>query len=214
VVRCSATKNVFGHVIPRKGADEEDFAANRVVKIIEWLGHSRLMLKSDNGPAVKALVRASLEIAKVEVKEIEQITSESPPAYDSQANGGTEVGVRVIRGLLRTLKLCLESRIDKHIPVGHPVVAWMLEHICPILTATVRGSDGRTPWARVRGKAFAQQMVGFGESVLYKYPTKGPKHAPHGNIGALGADGIFLGYNRSVNTFVIATKDGLATASF
>ena len=192
--------------------DEDGFVVDLVVNIIEWLGHSRLILKSDNEPAVKALVRASLEMAKVEVKAIEQITSESPPAYDSQANGGTEVGVRVIRGLLRTLKLCLESRIDKHIPVGHPIVAWMLEHVCLILTATVRGSDRLTSWARVRGRAFAQQMVGFGESVLYKYPTKGPKHAPHGNIGALGADGIFLGYNRSVNTFVLATKDGLVTA--
>ena len=96
--------------------------------------------------------------------------------------------------------------------MGHPVVAWMFEHVCLILTATVRGSDGITPWARVRGRAFAQQMVGFGESVLYKYPSKGPKHAPDGNIGALGADGIFLGYSRSSNTFVVATKDGIVTA--
>jgi hypothetical protein len=114
--------------------------------------------------------------------------------------------------MLRTLELCLGSRIDMHIPVGHPVVAWMLEHVCLILTATVRGSDGITPWTRVRGRAFAQQMVGFGESVLYKYPSKGPKHAPDGNIGALGADGIFLGYSRSSNTFVVATKDGIVTA--
>ena len=45
VVRCVATKNVFGHVVPCKGADEEDFAADRVVKIVEWLGHTELILK-------------------------------------------------------------------------------------------------------------------------------------------------------------------------
>ena len=212
IVRCLKSKSIFSHVVPVKGVDEDGFVVDLVVNIVEWLGHSRLILKADNEPAIQALIRASLEMIKVEVKDVEQITSESPPAYDSQANGGTEVGVRIVRGMLRTIKLCLEARIDKHIPVGHPIVAWMLEHVCLILTATVRGSDGMTSWFRIRGRAFAQQMVGFGESVLYKYPTKGPKHAPHGNIGPLGADGIFLGFSWSSNTFILGTKDGIVTA--
>ena len=67
---------------------------------------------------------------KVEVNAVEQVTRESPPTHASQANGGTEVGVRIIRGMLRTIKFCLEARIDKHIPVDHPVVSRMLEHVC------------------------------------------------------------------------------------
>lgn len=47
IARCAATKCLLGNVIPRKGADEEDFAAKRAVKIIEWLGHTGRTLKGD-----------------------------------------------------------------------------------------------------------------------------------------------------------------------
>ena len=210
IVRCHKSKGIFAHVVPCKGADEAGIVADMVVDDIEWLGHTRIILKADNEPAVQALARQALELAKVEVKELEQATTESPPAYDSQANGGTEVGIRVIRGMLRTLKLCLEQRLDKHIPVSHPVMAWLLEHVCVLLTATVRGEDGLTAWQRVRGRPFSQQLIGFGESVLHKYPTNGPRHNPHGNVGALGDDGVFLGFNRYSNTFMIWTGKGSA----
>ena len=102
-----------------------------VVNVIGWLGYSRIILKADNEPAIQALVRQSLEVIKVEVKEVEQVTNENPPAYDSQANGGTEVGVRIVRGMVRTLELCLEARINKHIPVGQPMMAlWLTSVLC------------------------------------------------------------------------------------
>ena len=81
------------------------------------------------------------------------------------------------------LTFCVEARIDKFIPVDHPVVAWLLEHTCLILSVGVRGSDGLTAWARVRGRAFNQRMLSFLESVFYKLPTKGPQAAPDGNMG-------------------------------
>ena len=66
---------------------------------------------------------------------------------------------------------------------------------------------------RVRGRAFAQPMIGIGESVFYRYPGKGPHHHPQGNVGALGAEGVFLGYNRSSNTFAIGDMQGNITAA-
>jgi len=65
----------------------------------------------------------------------------------------------LIRGLFMTLELCLESQVGRFIPVGHPVVSWLLEHTCFILNVRSRGADGMTPWARVRGRAFGQQVV-------------------------------------------------------
>ena len=81
-----------------------------------------------------------------------------------------------------------------------------------LLTATVRGEDGATAWMRLRGRPFAQQLVGFCGSVLYRYPTKGPRHDPHGNVGALGADGLFLGSNRHSNTFMAWTGSEYVSA--
>ena len=68
VTRCDATKCVFGHVVPRKGADEEDFVAGLVVKAVEWLGHTELIIKGDSGPALQALISRSLGLVRVKVE--------------------------------------------------------------------------------------------------------------------------------------------------
>ena len=57
-----------------------------------------------------------------------RLSKEEPAPYDSQSNGGTDVGVMLIRCLFRTLKLCLESQVGRYVPVGHAVVPWLLEH--------------------------------------------------------------------------------------
>ena len=208
VVRCFASKAVFGHVIPCKGLDEDGIVVTKVLQNLEWLGHTRLIIKSDNEPAIQALAKRAVDLAKIELKDMEQVGKEDSVAYDSMTNGGTEVGVGLLRGMFRTLKLCLEQRIDKQIPIDHPMVSWLMEHSSLLLSALVRGSDGLTAWKRIRGRAFGQPLVPIGESVLYKYPTKGPHHNPHGNAGAQGGEGVFLGYNRSNHTFIVGTEDG------
>ncbi len=212
LVRCSVSKILMGFVVPRKGADENDFVADKVAHAVAWLGHTKVILKADGEPAIQSLVKRVLEIVKVECKDLEQASKENPAAYDSQSNGGIEQGIRLVRGIFRSLKLCLEERIDKFIPIDHPVVHWLLEHACLLLNVSVRGEDGLTAWARVRGRAFGQQLVGFGERVLYKHPSKGPQHAPQGNMGATGGEGVFLGFSRRSNTYLVITENGLVEA--
>ncbi len=212
LIRCMKTKAIFAHVVQHKGVSENDVVVDTILADLAWLGHTKIIIKADGEPALQALVHRVMGLAKVEFKDLEQMTKEDPATYDSQSNGGTEVGVRLVRGMLRTVKLCLEQRLDKYIPVDHPIMAWMVEHVTLLLNALVRGDDGATAWARVRGRAFAQQLLGFGETVLYRYPAKGPQHAPDGNTGALGKEGVFLGFNRGSNTFHIATADGYVAA--
>jgi len=167
LLRCWESKNVFGHVIPVKGADEEAYAARLASADIRWLGHTRVILKCDNEASLVALKDQVLAELKVD-KDIEQTGDENPARYESASNGGTEVGVRNVRGLMRTLKLCLEARIEKYVPVTHAVIPWLLEHTCLLLNARVKGVDGLTPWSRVRGRAFNQRLLCFGERILYK----------------------------------------------
>ena len=56
---------------------------------------------------------ACIGLAKVESKTCAQLIKEQSAVYDSQPNGGTEVGVRLVRGLLRTAKLCPEARVGE-----------------------------------------------------------------------------------------------------
>ena len=164
IIKCIV---IFAHVVPCKGRDEDDYVTNIICEDLAWLGHTKMILKGDNEPALQSLIKRIVELSNLENKHVEQLTQEEPAKYDSQANGGTELGVMLIRGLFRTLKCCLEAGLDKFIPVNHAVIAWLLEHTCLLLNALVRGSDGLTPWARACGRPFGQQLLGFGELVLY-----------------------------------------------
>ena len=98
-----------------------------------------------------------------------------------------------MRAQFRTLKACLECRIGKVVPVGHPIAAWLLQHVCLLLNALKVGEDGMTPWMRARGRPFRQRLMGFAETVLYKLPLKGPRHDERGNMAPRWAQGVFMG---------------------
>ena len=140
-VRCLHSKDVFAHCVPRKGADEEGYVADLVVKDVLWLGHAELIVKGDNEPALQALIQRALEVLRINTS-VEKISDEQSPAYDSQANGGVEVGVMLIRWLFRTLRLGVEASIGKRIPVDHAVMPWLLEHTAFLLSIRTRMPNG------------------------------------------------------------------------
>ena len=212
LIRDFESKIIFAHCVPCKGLDEEDYVVGLVTADIRWLGYTQMILKGDNEKALQALIARTVKKLKAGFENGERVTQEEPARYESKSNGATEVGVKLVRGMFRTLKLCLEARVERFVPVNHALIPWLLEHTCTILNARSRGEDGYTPWLRIKGRNFNQLILGFGEVVLYKLPTKGPLHNPDGNMGTRWLEGIFLGYHRSANLYLIATDDGLATA--
>ena len=81
------------------------------------------MLRYDNERALKSLVKQMTNILHEEAptpviiepdESDNAVMHENPPSYDSQSGGGTEVGVKLVRGLFRTVRLCLESRVGKY----------------------------------------------------------------------------------------------------
>ncbi len=48
VIRCHETKCVFGHVVPCKGSDEDKYVVDLICSDLAWLGHTRVLLKTDN----------------------------------------------------------------------------------------------------------------------------------------------------------------------
>ena len=57
IVKDSLSKSVFAHAVPKKGIDEKRFAVDMVVQDCLWLGYSKILLKSDNAPAIVALLK-------------------------------------------------------------------------------------------------------------------------------------------------------------
>ena len=86
------------------------------------MGHVKLILKSDQERALVALVRQALIALRHQIPDMEGVSSEHSTKYDSKSNGGTETGAHTLRGHLRTMKLCLESRMGHAIPNHHPIM--------------------------------------------------------------------------------------------
>jgi len=209
VVKCTQTKAVTAFTVPQKGVDPDRYASTRVTKFIEWLGHTKVILKADGEPAMKALIKDALKILRVSTADLQQVGEEHSPEYDSKGNGSAESAIRRVRELFRTIRSCLQRRLEKTIDITHPVMSWMLEHTAHLQTALVRGKDGRTPWQKVRGREFNMRSLGFGEECTFKLPAKGPRFNKDGNMTNRSELGIFLGYDDHTNQYVYAAQDGI-----
>ena len=88
VVKDCKSKCTFAHVVPSKGIDEKRYAVDIIVEDVTWLGYTKLILKSDNEPAIVKLAEEALRDLRMEP--IEQVMKEHPPPFDSQANGQVE----------------------------------------------------------------------------------------------------------------------------
>ena len=103
VVRDSYSECLFAHTIAQKGVDENRLAVEAVVEDIVWLGHARVLVRSDNEPAIAKLVQEALKTLKVE--EFDQAASEGAVPFDPMSNGAAEAAVEIMKGMARTLQM-------------------------------------------------------------------------------------------------------------
>ena len=83
------------------------------------MGHSEVIVKGGNGPALQALMQRALAVLGASTG-VDKISDEYTLAYDSQANGGAEVGVVLVRGLSCTLGLGLDAASGERINAERP----------------------------------------------------------------------------------------------
>ena len=209
VVREIVSKCVFAHVVKSKGVGEDRYAVDCLVRDVEWMGHTKVMLRSDNERAIVALLKETLKSLRIDTS-IEQVSEEHPPEYDPQANGAIESTVGAFKGLLRTMVLALENRIGHRIPPDHPAIAWLAPHCAWTLTIRVRGDDGKTAYQRVRLKPFSTRMLEFGEHCRYKINRPEMKNA--GTMTAKWDRGVFLGICKMTGRYRIWTGEGVSAA--
>ena len=102
-MRDSKSKAIFAHAVPSKGVDDRKYIVDSIVEDISWLGHVKVIVKSDNEPALLHVVREALKAIRVRC-EMEQVGEEHSVPYDPQTNGGAEVGVKLAKGHVMVLK--------------------------------------------------------------------------------------------------------------
>jgi len=207
VIKDSKSKYIGAHLVPVKGLGCDRYAAEKMRRDILWLGYSRVILRSDNEPAIVAVLKETLKGLRIDV--LEQAAEDHPPAHDSKSSGSVENAVRQVQGLLRTVKDCLETQIQQRIPCEHPLMAWMVHHVGWVLTTRVRSQDGKTGYERLRGKPFSKRMVGFGETCLAKLTKRAVAQEGVPKLAPRWTKAVFLGYHRETHEYSFHTQGRL-----
>ena len=105
----------------------------------------------------------------------------------------------MVEDLIRTHNLALEHHLKRRIPISHPVMAWMVEHVGALLTNYHIHDDGSTGYEKLHGTPCREKIAEFGETVFYFIPKHHrQKLDPRWRLGvflgrAWGADQNIIG---------------------
>ena len=157
------TGSVYARGTGKKGTVEMDWLIKDTSEELNSWGHSgggetRLILKSDNEPAIVAL-REKLGKYHGGI-----IIPEGPPVGESQANGRLEEAGKTFREFAKVYKDKIEFEIKEVIPGDATVVQWLLRWAAMVGSRYKVGADGRTPYERLKGRRCNMVAMPFGES--------------------------------------------------
>ena len=170
-----------------------------LVDDVRWLGYIKVVLKSDNEPAIVKLLGEALR--EFRINGLEQCLEEHPPEYDPQSNGSAEVGATLLKGHFRTLRSCLENQVGFKIPVRHPLIAWMIRHAANLITWCSKGHDGRTAYQRVKGCDFRTRLMQFGEFCRFK--NRAQESLANVSGGSRYHSGVFVGIDNRTGQYAL-----------
>lgn len=197
------SKMVWATTIPTKGPDT--FSVNFILACLNETGYKRLILTSDNEPAILALKNE----VKAQAKDLEIIMQESPTG-DHSANGSVEVAVRDEKRQARALLSELEENLGK-LEDTHPLLTWLSRHASFCLGRFAIQDDGRTPYQRLTGRKWNRPMVTFGERIYFRpldaYKSKDSEiERKEGDLGRRVLSGHYVGtHGRNADVLVMTT---------
>ena len=126
------------------------------------LGHRDLVLHSDQEPALLDLVNGIIE------QRPGQTLKQQSPAYEHASNGVVEKAVQEIEDQVRVLLLSLKHRLGRNVPTTHAVFTWLVEHAADLYIKYHVGKDGKTAVQRLTGRTCREELVEFGEHVMFR----------------------------------------------
>ena len=128
-ITCVAVKedrhqNIMSSVALKKGVEE----SWTIERFIDLLGDREITLKSDTEPAIVAFRNRVAAMCKAEV------TTEDAVKGDKESDGLIENAIMLLRGIIRTVKCHIESRILEPVNDDSLVMPWLVGHARCILS--------------------------------------------------------------------------------
>ena len=194
----SFTRGALAYAVPEKGANE--YAIKRGTQDInKIMGYKKAIFKGDQEPALGAMMDRIAALSG------DQIIREESPVGESQSNGDVENAIQRIQGQYRTLRSNLEAMYEKKVEPEHPALTWMVRYASLLVFWFEKGTDGRTPYRRLKGKEFNRKLANFGECIWYLKPkSKGINKAT-----SRWACGIYLGIREESGEYIVGTDGGV-----
>jgi hypothetical protein len=184
VMRDRDSKAVRAWVLEHKGADLEE-TVDRAVTGIRELGYrGRVLIRTDGEPALLALRNAIIKGLP------DGATPVVTPVGESQSNGGVEGAVKIVKGILRVHLMALEAKIGARFPSGHPVLAWLVEHVTDVISKYMIGVDGKTGYERLFGRPSREEGLEFGELLHWRHRASKDMNVV---LDARWSSGVWLG---------------------
>ena len=109
VMKDRDTKTISSDVVELKGRGI-DGTVDRIIENIQRLGYKKVILKSDQEPALVNLINGVIEARD------DSTIPECSPVGESQSNGVVERAVRSVKDQVRTLRLALQGRVKRRVP--------------------------------------------------------------------------------------------------
>ena len=131
-----------------------------------------------------------------------------PAVGESQSNGRAEAAVQQWEDQMRTIKAGLEVRIGKKVPIKHPIILWMVEHVSSLINRYFVASHGKTAYEFVHGKRSKGRTAEFGETNLCHVPKK-----LRSKLDLRRRTGICLGTAPSSNEIYVGAGGGTVIRS-
>ena len=205
VARLYPSRSMLATVVKAKGPEQT--AVARLAKFIRDSGYAKVIYKSDQEASIRSLFeetfRASAREGVLHNPALLQMVPEASAVGESQSNGRAENAVQKLEDLLRTYKSALETHLQCQIPVKHPIMRWMTEHVASTMNRHLCNSDGQTPYEALHGQRFKGKTVEFGERVFYYVPKK-----LRSKLTLRWRLGTFVGNAQSTNEAFIAVANG------
>ena len=173
VAYCGATRSLFAHTVPRKGVDQDGYIVDQFKRDAHWLGHTKVMIRSDNEPAMLQVVEKDLGGA---ASCRGWFGKRGIGPLRSANHGASKNAVRLLKGTLRTNLLSPERQLRARIPLDHPILAWLVLHSASIRAMRVNGT--RQPYGSPKGprSSVIRQAAAVWRDLLVQVPVLGKRH--------------------------------------
>lgn len=208
VARIYPARALLATVVDAKGP--EDNAVARVANLIRDSGYSWMVYRTDQEASIISLFeeafRRSLRQGNLYNERLERFTPGASVIGEAQSNGKAENAVQRVEDLVRTYKAALESRLQCKVPIGHPIMRWMVEHAASLYNRYVTNEDGATPFEVLHGQRVRGNIAEFGEQCLYFVLKK-----LRAKLNRRFRMGTFLGNTQNSNEAFVANAKGEVT---